>query len=643
MMRIKLRHAPLFAGSLFLAACGDDTTNLDTDVGSSGDEGPIETGGNPTTLDPDSSGDGTSVATTSTATITDPDSSSDDGPGCTIPVPILADPSFEGGPEGTEWGNASSAFGTPVCDAATCGDAATAQDGDWFVWVGGSPTGDVGGVSQEVTIGESDALTLGFYFQYGAVGSGADVMQLQIDGDVLWEVGPADAADYADWTLVEVDVSTYADGDNHDIDFTAIATNNANLFLDNIQLVGCAGGSVTASDTVDDVMSATDTDPTTDTDTGPGGMLMCTDIGGAVPVAEDGTNMGATNEVVGSCNVRPTDFGGPDVGYTWTAPATGLYRFDTVGSPLDTVLYLLDACDATATELACNDDIDLAANNFQSSLVYAATEGQVITIVVDGWDSASVDDFVLNINAIGCEDPTDLGNMAPVEQADDNTGAGDEVAASCGGSGGEDVIYTWTAPATGIYDIYALSLQMSPVVSAYSGTCGDPSAEIGCATGDGLAAFSAILSEDQQISIVVDGASANEAGTFELNIEQSGELSGDCCVADDSAGCEDAAVTQCTCDLDLTGVLVGGFPEPSDCCSGDWTAECASLAATQCGAEACTFTGGGSCCIGDSEEPGCDVEPVQDCVCAFDDFCCGMEWDDVCVAKAELFCFAECG
>ena len=34
---------------------------------------------------------------------------------------------------------------------------------------------------------------------------------------------------------------------------------------------------------------------------------------------------------------------------------------------------------------------------------------------------------------------------------------------------------------------------------------------------------------------------------------------------------------------------------------------------------------------------------VQDCVCAFDDFCCGMEWDDVCVAKAELFCFAECG
>lgn len=637
MMRIKLRHLPLAAGSLFFAACADDAVSQDTDASSSESSDSDPSDSDPTTIDPDSSSGGSSTDTpTTTSPETTADSSSSSGGGtCLIPSSIIADPSFESN-EASEWGVASSAFGTPLCDDA-CGGP-PAQDGSWYVWLGGSPGGDVGGVSQEVTIGEADELTLSFYFFYGVAGSGTDVFQLQIDGDVLWEVTNADAADYADWTLVEIDVSAYADGGDHDIDFTGSASGNANLYLDNVLLETCGdGGSVTMSDTVDPAATSGETDSTTDTDTG--GMLTCEDIGNTVPHTEDGDNTGSGDDIVGSCLIGGGDGAGEDVAFTWTAPADGIYRFDTDGSALDTVLILLDACDSGANELACNDDF---GGELQSATTLAMTQDQTIAIVVDGWSSADLNTFSLHITEVGCDDPEDLGNNLPVEQDDDNTGAGDDIAATCGGAGGEDVVYTWTAPDDGIYSIYAVSLQMAPVISAYAGTCGSPGDELGCATGNGFAAFNTVVAADQEISIVVDGAGPGESGTYELNIEQAGVLAGDCCVADDSPGCEDAAVTQCTCAVDLAG-LPEPYPVfPADCCSGEWTEACASLAATQCGANACALTPGGSCCDGDSGNAGCDVDTVQNCVCDFDAFCCDNEWDAVCVSKAQLFCFAEC-
>jgi hypothetical protein len=365
-------------------------------------------------------------------------------------------------------------------------------------------------------------------------------------------------------------------------------------------------------------------------------MLTCEDLGNTLPLAEAGNNSGAGDEVLGSCTSGGGDNAGLDVGYTWTAPADGVYRFDTIGSPLDTVLMLLEDCEGGA-EVACNDDVGPGV--LQSSVTYTMTMGQTVAIVVDGWSSASVDDFTLNIEQVACEAPTDLGNELPVEQDDDNMGAGDDISASCGGIGGEDVIYTWTAPEDAIYSIYAVSLQMSPVVSAYSGTCGDPSGELGCGAGNGLAAFNTVVAADQEITIVVDGANADEVGAYELNIEQTGTLSGDCCAADDSAGCESAVTTSCVCGADI-GQLEALF-DPSECCSGDWTEACAGLAQSQCGA-GCTLVDGGSCCDGDSGEPGCDVAAVEDCACALDDYCCNTEWDPVCVEMAQLFCFAEC-
>jgi hypothetical protein len=632
MTRSRLRHIP--ACVLILAACADDAATQDTDASSSsetGDEDPTDP--DPTTdtePDPDSS----SSTDDPTADTTTPDeSSSESGGTCVIPMYAFDDASFEGGAM-TAWGNASSAFPTPLCDAS-CGDAAMPQDGAWFVWLGGTPSGDTGGVSQVVTLTEADELTLTFYFWWQAVGSGTDIFQLQVDGDVLWEIGPDNQAEYtAGWTEVTVDISAYADGGDHDFDFTGFASANGNLFLDNIQTSGCdAGSGVTATDTVDPIATGGETDSETDPT---GGMLTCEDLGNTLPIAQAGNNADSGDDVVGSCLIGGGDGAGLDVGYTWTAPEDGIYRFDTLGSALDTVLILLEDCEGGA-EVACNDDASGAT--LQSSLIYTMTMGQTVAIAIDGWSSGDVDDFVLNINQIGCDDPVDLGNNLPIEQDDDNMGAGDDVSASCGGNGGEDVVYTWTPQEDGIYSIYAVSLQMAPVVSAYAGTCGAPGDELGCAAGNGLAAFNAVLVADQEISIVVDGADADAVGSYELNIEQAGVLAGDCCAADDSAGCESAATTQCVCGADI-GDLAGAF-DPAQCCAGDWTEACAGLAQSQCDA-GCDTVDGGSCCDGESGAPGCDTMAVEECTCALDEYCCDTEWDAVCVEMAQTFCFATC-
>jgi hypothetical protein len=88
--------------------------------------------------------------------------------------------------------------------------------------------------------------------------------------------------------------------------------------------------------------------------------------------------------------------GGPDHAYAFTAPATALYTFDTIGSSFDTVLYVLDGCPAATTELACHDDIQYAVIQ-QSELTVALTAGQTVFVVVDGYDSADFGDYVLNV------------------------------------------------------------------------------------------------------------------------------------------------------------------------------------------------------------------------------------------------------
>jgi hypothetical protein len=87
---------------------------------------------------------------------------------------------------------------------------------------------------------------------------------------------------------------------------------------------------------------------------------------------------------------------GAEVSFQWTAPATGTFVFDTTGSAIDTVLYLLDGrCDALPNiRDTCNDDMDDALGPSRVSLRMEA--GETIVVVVDTFAGAS-GAFVLNI------------------------------------------------------------------------------------------------------------------------------------------------------------------------------------------------------------------------------------------------------
>lgn len=113
-----------------------------------------------------------------------------------------------------------------------------------------------------------------------------------------------------------------------------------------------------------------------------------------------GVTSGLGNHVTPTCTDSATD----DAVYTWTAPRTAGFVFDTMGSDFDTVLALLAGNTCTGSELACDDDG--ADVGLTSRIYYEVTEGTTYAIVVDGYDDDK-GPFALNIHE-GTEDEIDL-------------------------------------------------------------------------------------------------------------------------------------------------------------------------------------------------------------------------------------------
>src|SRR5215468_7582594 len=129
---------------------------------------------------------------------------------------------------------------------------------------------------------------------------------------------------------------------------------------------------------------------------------VCPQLSGVYSATILGTTGGSSGDA-GSCGGTTA----PEAIVFYTAPRAGTYVIDTIGSAFDTVLYVRDG----SSEL-CNDDIDPSVV-LQSRLSIALAEGQMVTIVVDGFGTDS-GAFVLRINGncpqIGHDDPRDLGS-----------------------------------------------------------------------------------------------------------------------------------------------------------------------------------------------------------------------------------------
>jgi hypothetical protein len=97
-------------------------------------------------------------------------------------------------------------------------------------------------------------------------------------------------------------------------------------------------------------------------------------------------------------------FNAADFTFRYQAEVAGSYTFSTVGegTDFDTILSVIADGSANCnglTTIACNDDAN--AMTLQSSVTVTLTAGQIVQIVVDGWDGGELGDFSVSISGPG--------------------------------------------------------------------------------------------------------------------------------------------------------------------------------------------------------------------------------------------------
>lgn len=105
----------------------------------------------------------------------------------------------------------------------------------------------------------------------------------------------------------------------------------------------------------------------------------------------------------------------------------------------------------------------------------------------------------------------------------------------------------------------------------------------------------------------------------------------DCCIVDDTPGCDDAATQDCVCASDAF------------CCETAWDELCTSEVETF-GCGSCSLEKqqpSDDCCL-PSMEPGCIDPAVSDCVCQVDPYCCESIWDPMCVGMIDSLGCGSC-
>ena len=181
-----------------------------------------------------------------------------------------------------------------------------------------------------------------------------------------------------------------------------------------------------------------------------------------------GLNVGTSKEP-GEPN-HAGDAGGRSVWYRWTAPATGRYHLDTLGSSFDTLLAIYTGSTVSGlTVVASNDD----AGSTSSAVGFSATAGTTYSIAVDGyagatgafmlswfnnWNDNFADALVLN----GATGDVSGSNAGATKQTSEPSHAGYV--------GGASVWYRWTAPASGTVTFDTEGSGIDSLMAVYTGS-----------------------------------------------------------------------------------------------------------------------------------------------------------------------------
>jgi hypothetical protein len=122
-----------------------------------------------------------------------------------------------------------------------------------------------------------------------------------------------------------------------------------------------------------------------------------------------------------------------------------------------------------------------------------------------------------------CPDQSLVGELLPVTIMGSNNGGEDGLQASCGSPGGEDLAFTWSAPADATYRIDTLGSDFDTVLAVYQGSCIN-APELACnddAPGAGAtSAVNLALAQGDEVTIYVDGYDDSEVGNYVLHISE---------------------------------------------------------------------------------------------------------------------------
>jgi len=171
---------------------------------------------------------------------------------CTDPTPPgdVPDGSFEAGTPNPFWTEDSTNFGTPICDEVACGmgTGTGPADGVFWAWFGGATNLEGIGVYEKSSLSQAVVIPstsdeLRFELEASECDSTSDYLEVLVDGNQEFLInGSSSLCGNIGYTTQSVDISAYADGASHNIEFhsESFADNLdvSNFFVDAVSLPG---------------------------------------------------------------------------------------------------------------------------------------------------------------------------------------------------------------------------------------------------------------------------------------------------------------------------------------------------------------------------------------------------------------------
>jgi hypothetical protein len=202
-------------------------------------------------------------------------------------------------------------------------------------------------------------------------------------------------------------------------------------------------------------------------------------------VTVQSTSADATSDIAMTCGIEDS----LDVWFSFTAPVTGRWYFDTLGSILyDTTLSAYSSCGGV--QLACNDDIDINNAVQWSALALTMVAGQTIKLRAAANNN---DADLVRLNVVGLSSVS-LNSCATAEALTLNvpkSGTNMEATtdfvlpwAMCGqytgSAGAADVFYSYTPAVSQGYTVSACTTNFDTILAVLRDCTGSAGSVIGC-------------------------------------------------------------------------------------------------------------------------------------------------------------------